>query len=268
MGLEKLLRKRLQLSTKKYFLAEMLFHGHYPHKRTLFSLRRTLDREIGLNMRIADTASMSRKLELGAEAYRILKQLHDSSNKLVAVLRGEWAILKSLEGRKLLRKTLKKEDIVAAGKSFFDLMDQEKKIEGIFIKHVSGAARLAQDRVLLEGITLLKEYFGVYKMLLDSMGNRAAVNRYSKRLMEIWRRLNKAEIYAYIKSDVEAVQRKVLYVLENPKKSRIAYFLAGAYIFTPMSTEIITGLLAVRYITKYTVNKAKKLGRKRLLKKI
>lgn len=268
MSLEKLLRKRLELSTKKYFLAEMFFNSHFPQRKKLRLLRRTVEQEINLNVRIADTASISRKLELGTEASKILKQLRNSSEKLVAVLREERLLLKQIEGRIFIRKRLKKEDISKKGKEFFDLIDKEKKIEGIFIKHVSGAARLAKDRVLLEGVTLLKEYFSLYKKLLDSLGNKTAVNRYSKRLNIIGGKLKTSEIYNYIRTDIEAVNRRIIYVLENPKKSKFAYVLAGAYIFTPMSTEMLTGLLTVRYITKYTLSKAKKFKNKRLLRRL
>ncbi len=265
MSLEKLLRKRLQINTKKYFLADMFFNSRRPQRAALVKLRRTVDREITLNMKIADVASISSKLEHGREAHTILGRLHDASGKLVTVLREERRLLKEVEAKKQWcnGRLVDKKKMGKAGKYFFDLMEREKRIEGVFIRNVSGAARLAKDRVLLEGVTLIKEYFGVYKKFIDSVGNKAAMNRHSRHLLKVADKLKQSEIYNYIKNDIDIVHKKVLYVLENPKKSRIAYLLAGAYVFTPGSTEIITGLLVIRYTTKYTLNKAKKLRKRK-----
>ena len=103
--------------------------------------------------------------------------------------------------------------------------------------------------------------------LTKNVGNSKVVKLHAERILVIISSLQKTELYEFIKSDIEFIKKKVKYIVDNPKESKLAYALATVYIVSPGTFEMTGAVLFFRYLGKYTISKAKKIKRKKLIRK-
>lgn len=70
--------------------------------------------------------------------------------------------------------------------------------------------------------------------------------------------LKKTKLYTFVKSDYDAVQKRVKYALKNPHKSLHWYVLACLFFFVPGSFWATFFFLSGRYCFKYVKGKVKR----------
>lgn len=114
----------------------------------------------------------------------------------------------------------------------------------------------------LEGVEVPKEEFKQGKMLvaqaqktyielIKAVGNVKKVQQKSKELLLIGNKLKKTKLYGFIKYDVDLIIDKSMYMMKNPKESKLKFVLASAYIVSPGTFELTGVYLFFRYMNKY-----------------
>lgn len=92
----------------------------------------------------------------------------------------------------------------------------------------------------------------------DVIGNSELVKKQGEKVLVIIGKIQKTEIYGFVKQDVEYIKVKVEYIVKHPKEHKLVYVLTTIYIIAPLTFEMTGAILFFRYLGKYTINKIKK----------
>lgn len=279
--LDKLLKNKVVLRRKKYNIITALHtktQYYFLAYNSINSLKITILREKAVNGAILKEIRRMHKRHM--DFMPTMEDLHQHSLKLSFILDDEYKILKQVS---LLRassknisilvskdktKSFLKENMQKLAKSFEKEEETNKKfIENINSNTEKLAARipgfLEKQQEFSEIKSLIKALATTYKQFLYEL-NPAKAKEEAKRIFTIIERLQKTELYGYMKSDFIAIQKAVIRILKNPKKNKLASVLAGAYIIAPGTFELTFAALMARYSYKYAT---RKLQSKKFFKK-
>lgn len=93
-----------------------------------------------------------------------------------------------------------------------------------------------------------------YKELIKATGNKEKVKEKAREYFLVKTRFEKTRLYCYIKEDMKKIDKKVRYMMRNPKKNKLAYFFAGVYIIAPGTFELTALFLIFKYSGKYVID--------------
>jgi len=93
------------------------------------------------------------------------------------------------------------------------------------------------------------------KKLKDSADNRRKIILESKQILLIINQLERADIYWFIKEDIEKIKRYIKKLRKNPKNKGLVYFLTSVYIVAPFTFEATGVIMFFRYMWRYFFKK-------------
>ncbi len=263
--ISRLLEKKLRLYIKKTSLIGRVFSDkpHYLlNYKDINALRTVIAREIMLNKRLLRYTKRYAELK-SAHLEPIVVKFEEVTRDLILVLGRERKVLSKIG---LLNLFLHEIGVLVFRKSrskYFDMQfyvfqqlhkrEQELDVrlftvvsqrkEGLIVAKVKAYQKIASD---------IQRHS---KALLGAVGNNALVRKNAHEILVLIGKLQGMELYTYMHSDIMFIKNQVKDVMNNPSKSKIKTFLAGAYILTPGSFETTTSILLVKNLTKFTVRK-------------
>lgn len=274
LPLDRLFERKIKVHSAKYrhiyniFYAQKTYFGTY---HSVVLLRKTLLGEIAVNRQIV---SKARRICMGRrddEPY--LYTLESITKRLVRLLNQEYEIVRGIgiisvllhdykiifsrqySHSYLTRKCLKFKDVfdreIAVNKELTD----ELYSKNIQLHRMSNFQR-ARDR-FMDARQLLAEAQSLLKLFVRSIGNTEAMLLTGRQLLKVLDKVQGTEVYEFIQQDIAAIKRKIRYVMEHPKGSKLAYLFTGIYIVAPGTFELTGAILALRYLTKYTINRSR-----------
>ena len=107
-------------------------------------------------------------------------------------------------------------------------------------------------------LSLVKRLNNELKKLKKSIDNRKQLVLESRHILRIISRLEKAEIYWFIREDIEKIKKNIRKLRKNPKNRGLIYFLTSVYIVAPFTFEATGVIMFFRYMWRL-VRKIKKL---------
>ena len=105
---------------------------------------------------------------------------------------------------------------------------------------------------------LVKRLNNELKKLKKSIDNRKQLVLESRHILLIISRLEKTEIYWFIREDIEKIKKNIRKLRKNPKNRGLIYFLTSVYIVAPFTFEATGVIMFFRYMWRL-VRKIKKL---------
>ncbi len=272
--IEKLLLQRLVLNSKKFELVEELDVKSYMNSvNTLNKIHLIITKEITVNKKLSKSLL---KLSLD-EKFRnkFVKPVVFNLGEINDLLLEESKVLRQVNFFSMSFSYL---SFILTGKDgyflrkirkFKSLSEKEVELNNVFFELSEELPKRYQldNKKFKKSWKLLLQLQKELHKLAKNVGNSRVVKLHAERILVIISLLQKTELYEFIKKDVEFIKKKVKYIVDHPKESKLAYALATVYIVSPGTFEMTGAVLFFRYLGKYTISKAKKIKKKRLIRK-
>lgn len=270
--LDKLLKNKMILRRKKYLIITALHtkpQYYFLAYNSINSLKIIILREKAVNGAILREIKHLHKINV--PVIPTMGDLHLHSLRLSLILDDEYKILRQVSLLKVSSKNISiliskdktksflKENMQKLTKN----LEREEEINKKFINSINNHTEklaskipglLEKQQEFSELKNLIKALAVTYKQFLYEL-NPAKANEEAKKIFAIIGRLQKTELYGYMKSDFMAIQKVVIKIMKNPKKNKLASVLAGAYIIAPGTFELTFAVLMARYSYKYAAKK-------------
>ncbi|PIN80141.1 hypothetical protein COV16_01415 [Candidatus Woesearchaeota archaeon CG10_big_fil_rev_8_21_14_0_10_34_8] len=270
LPLDRLFTKKLELSRQKYKQIYIIFYSkknYFSVYHAVIYLRDIIKQEIFLNKRIIKKIHRIYKRKTKEE--HIFYELAETTNDLLETLQDELDILKEVGIISIIKNKIifyKKHSFLRKKcLDFKKVFDKEQEIN----KNLT--QQLYDKNMELYGLKAskkknLKEYMGLLleaqKLLISfrsSIGNKEKVLKVGKDLLKVLDKVQNTDLYEFVQQDVNAIKNKVKFVMAHPKQHKLTYLFTSFYIISPGTFELTGAILAVRYMTKYTIKKTKNI---------
>tara|TARA_Y100000310_G_C20674203_1_gene811989 strand:+ start:1574 stop:2374 length:801 start_codon:yes stop_codon:yes gene_type:complete len=261
--LDKLLLERFILGQKKYGLIKNLDKKSYMNSLSLLNkIKWIIAKEIKVNFLIGQKLKgFDRELvEMIEPVYVNLVEINHilkEQNKILYKLNFFSMVYSRLFNNAYFERTVN---------DFEAYYGQEVKLNELFLEKdilnlLPKKYRLDKKK-LRDSLKLVKKLQVEVHKLGKSVGNRRLVKLHSDKALELISKVQKTELYGFIKQDVQFVKTKVGYMVKNPKENKVAYALGTFYIVSPLTFEATGVVLFFRYLGKYSVSKVRKIRKK------
>lgn len=267
--IEKLLIKFLDYQRKKWYFVYKLFNKSISLPNfiiTFYRLKRMLLREIRAGSNIIKSVERMLVRHNFEELEPLLKPLVKLNYELLYVLHKEYAFFKFNPFSLYYSPEVREAEVERFKELFNDELQLSRQFDTITEKHGNQLKLFkgfSQKRKEFERTKNLLRRSGVaFKKLLRASTIKEAALA-NQELLFLLNTLQKTEFYDYIKEDVDFIRKKAKYIMQNPKKHKIKYFLTGVYLVSPFTFEATGIILVLRYATKYSVKRVKKVIKKK-----
>ncbi|MEA3378329.1 MAG: hypothetical protein U9Q69_01695 [Nanoarchaeota archaeon] len=274
LPLDKLFSKKLKLHKIKYNYLYKIFYvncNYFKRYYFILALKDIIDKEILIHNKILKKISKIHKKNKRIRKFNVLKFICDDINKalskeysiisgigLFSILKNDWTFIFS---NKIKSSYLRKKYLEF--KEMFELeLELNNKFTSVLYKlNIQLLEFKEKKKDYIKGTKLLKEAQTKFKDFIGVLDNKSLVQQKGKELLNILERFRGNIFYQFIQYDISNIQKKVKYVLAHPKESKFTYLFTGIYLVAPGTFELTGAILAVRYVTKYTMNKTKALAK-------
>src|SRR3989338_7810002 len=270
--LDRLLKNKMALRRKKYRIITALHtkpQYYFWAYNSINSLKIIILREKAVNKTILNEIRHLHKIHV--PVIPPMEDLHQHTLRLSYILNDEYKILKQVSLLKvssknisiLISKDKTKSFLKESMQKLNKYLEMEEEINKKFIESINAHTEKLSARIpgLLEKQqefseirNLIKALAATYKQFLYEL-NPVKAREEAKKIFAIIGRLQKTELYGYMKSDFIAIQKVAIRIMKNPKKNKLASVLAGAYIIAPCTFELTFAVLMAKYSYKYTIKK-------------
>lgn len=281
MDLASLLKKKVALHKKKYYLAIKLCNSSLYYivaYKSINELKLAIIREKAINRDILSELKSQQKKHLSVMP--LMGDLENYAARVSVILDDEYKILRQIS---LLRASVKNISILVSKEHSIRFLRDKLEI----LRHKLEEERVASERFIdsvnshaVKLAAAIPEFqdkykeFSKSKKLLSEMqllygrmiyeANPQIAHREALQILDIINKLKNTELYTYMVSDFNYIQKRVILIMKNPKQNKLAAALAGAYIIAPGTFELTFAFLIAKYAGKYA---KKKFSKKRFFKK-
>jgi len=268
LPLDRLFFKKLELHKIKYKQIYNIFYNKKNYLSIYHSivyLRDIIKQETQINQRIV--RKMHRLYRRRTKEKVYFYKLAKTTNDLIEVLKKELVVLKDIgiisviryDIKVLLFKSKKQGFLMNKCLEFKRLFDEELEvnkelIEQLYTKNVELNA--LKGRRVRETKQLLTDVQNLLRTFVKSIGDKDKVLNIGKELIAKLDKIQDTTLYEFVKKDAEVIRKKVDYVMKHPKQNKLAYLFTGIYLVAPGTFELTGAILAMRYLTKYTLQKS------------
>jgi len=259
-SLDKLLLERFVLGQKKYCLIKRLNKKSYMNSLSVLNkIRWIIAKEIKVNYLI------SRKLKgFDSELVELVEPVYVNLLEINHILKQQNRILYKLNFFSMMYCRLFNntyfERVISQFEAYYG---EEIKLNELFLEkdilNLLPKKYRVDKKKLRDSLKLVKKLQVEVHKLGKSVGDRKLVKLHSKKTLELISKVQKTELYGFIKQDVQFVKTKVGYMIKNPKENKVAYALGTFYIVSPLTFEATGVVLFFRYLGKYSVSKVRKV---------
>jgi len=261
--LDKLLLERFVLGQKKYCLIKKLDKKSYMNSLSVLNqIKWILAKEIKVNFLIG------KKLKgFDKELVELIEPVYVNLVEINHVLKEQNRILYKLNFFSMVYCRLFNDAYFGKVLNKFEAYyGEEVKLNELFLErdilNLLPKKYRIDKKKLRDSLKLVKQLQVEVHKLGKSVGNRRLVKLHSEKALELVGKVQKTELYGFIKQDVQFVKTKVGYMVKNPKENKVAYALGTFYIVSPLTFEATGVVLFFRYLGKYSVSKVKKIRKR------
>ncbi|MEK6816729.1 MAG: hypothetical protein AABY09_03885 [Nanoarchaeota archaeon] len=276
LPLDRLFERKIKIHSAKYrhvyniFYTQKTYFGTY---HSVLFLKKTLLDEIAINRQIV--RKIRRMYTASREGVPYLHSLEGITNRLIRILEQEYDVVKDIgltsvafhDYKVMFSKRYKHSYLTDKCLRFRDAFEKEASVNKELIQELyarnaelQGMSKFRRDRMdLLDTRTLLIEAQRLLKLFVKSIGNTDTMMITGRQLLKVLDKVQQTEVYEFIQQDIAAIKKKIKYVMEHPKESKLAYLFTGIYIIAPGTFELTGAILTLRYLTKYTLKRSKNI---------
>ena len=258
--LDKLLLERFVLGQKKYGLIKRLDKKSYMNSLSILNkIKWIVAKEIKVNFLIG------KKLKgFENELVDLVEPVYVNLVEINHVLRQQNRVLYKLNFFSMVYcRVLDSKYFERTVNRFEAFYGEEIKLNELFLEkdilNLMPKEYRVDKKKLRDSLKLVKQLQVEVHKLGKSVGNRRLVKLHSQKVLELVGKVQKTELYGFVKQDVEFVKTKVGYMIKNPKENKVAYALGTFYIVSPLTFEATGVVLFFRYLGKYSVSKVRKI---------